>query len=223
MIGPQVQTPQKPELPPVLPPRFPVAGVLASATTYQETTAHIISAAKERRRLLVAATSVHGVTIAAAQPAFREILNAFDIVTPDGQPVRWALNLLHGTHLTDRVYGPTLMLRVCEAAAAEGLAVYFYGSTQAVLERLVTRLSSRLPSLRIAGFYSPPFGPASSDREASDGEAIRDLGAEIVFVGLGCPRQEQWAAGQRNRLVMPIVCVGAAFDFHAGLLRQAPT
>lgn len=205
-----------------LPARFPVAGVLASATTYDEVTAHVIAAARARRSLLVAATSVHGVTIAARDPAFREQLNAFDIVTPDGQPVRWGLNLLHGAGLADRVYGPTLMLRICQAAAEADLPVFFYGSTPQVLERLVAQLATRLPRLRVAGHHAPPFRSLAPAEEAADRAAILASGARIVFVGLGCPRQEGWAYRQRQELDLPIVCVGAAFDFHAGLLRQAP-
>jgi exopolysaccharide biosynthesis WecB/TagA/CpsF family protein len=182
----------------------------------------VVAAARERRSLLVAATSVHGVTLAAGDPTFREQLNAFDIVTPDGQPIRWGLNLLHGTGLSERVYGPTLMYRVCEAAAREGLGVYFCGSTEVVLERLVAQLAIRIPSLRVAGFRSPPFRPLTREEEAADAQAILDSGADIVFVGLGCPRQERWAFGQRDRLSMPILCVGAAFDFYAGTVRQAP-
>src|ERR1700736_3016393 len=125
MIQPQSGR-QPPIDEPALPPRFPVAGVFASATTYAGATASVMAAARTERSLLVAATSVHGVTIAARDATFRDQLNAFDIVTPDGQPVRWGLNLLHGAHLADRVYGPTLMMRVCEAAAEEKLGVYFY-------------------------------------------------------------------------------------------------
>jgi exopolysaccharide biosynthesis WecB/TagA/CpsF family protein len=208
---------------PVLPPRFLVAGVFASATTYDNATANVVAAARGGRSLLVAATSVHGVTIAASDPTFRDQLNAFDIVTPDGQPVRWGLNLLHGARLSDRVYGPTLMLRVCESAADNDLSVYFYGSTPAVLERLGASLAARCPGLRIAGFRSPPFRPMTPEEDAADAQAILDSGANIVFVGLGCPRQERWAFSQRERLPMPILCVGAAFDFHAGTLAQAPS
>jgi N-acetylglucosaminyldiphosphoundecaprenol N-acetyl-beta-D-mannosaminyltransferase len=214
--------PQSPKDTPALPPRFPVAGVFASATTYAEATANVIAAARSGRGLLVAATSVHGVTIAARDASFRDQLNAFDIVTPDGQPVRWGLNLLHGAHLRDRVYGPTLMLHVCESAAEHDQPVYFYGSTTAVLERLAAQLTVRCPGLRIAGFRSPPFRPMQPVEEAADAQAILESGARIVFVGLGCPRQERWAFAQRTRLPMPILCVGAAFDFHAGTLPQAP-
>jgi N-acetylglucosaminyldiphosphoundecaprenol N-acetyl-beta-D-mannosaminyltransferase len=205
-----------------LPPRYPVAGVLASATTYAEATRHIIRAARDRRSLLVAATSVHGVTVAAADAQFRKTLNEFDLVTPDGQPVRWGLNLLHNARLGDRVYGPTLMLHVCEAAASLGLSVYFYGSTEPVLAALRERLAEQIPSLRIAGAYSPPFRPTTAEEDVRSAREIANSGASIVFVGLGCPRQERWAYAQRERLSLPLVCVGAAFDFHAGLLRQAP-
>jgi N-acetylglucosaminyldiphosphoundecaprenol N-acetyl-beta-D-mannosaminyltransferase len=207
---------------PPFPRRFPVAGVLASATTYADATAHVVAAAREQRAVLVAATSVHGISLAAGDAGFRDQLNAFDIVTPDGQPVRWGLNLLHGAALAERVYGPTLMLRVCEAAADAGLAVYFYGSTAAVLERLVANLAQQLPELRVAGYASPPFRALSEDELAQDAQTIVASGAQIVFVGLGCPRQERWAFAQRQRLAMPVLCVGAAFDFHAGTLRQAP-
>jgi exopolysaccharide biosynthesis WecB/TagA/CpsF family protein len=205
-----------------LPRRYLVAGVLASATTYADTTEHIVRAARARRSLLVAATSVHGVSIAAADPRFRRVLNDFDVVTPDGQPLRWGLNLLHDTHLHDRVYGPTLMLHVCRAAASQGLGVYFYGSTPAVLRALSERLAAQIPSLRIAGWYSPPFRDTTVEEDVQVAREIANSRASIVFVGLGCPRQERWAHAQRQRLSLPLVCVGAAFDFHAGLLRQAP-
>jgi N-acetylglucosaminyldiphosphoundecaprenol N-acetyl-beta-D-mannosaminyltransferase len=199
-----------------------VAGVLASATTYDDATAHVLTAARDQRSLLLAATSVHGISIASGDAEFRAKLNAFDIVAPDGQPVRWGLNLLHGASLTDRVYGPTLTLRVCAAAAEAELPVYFYGSTPAVLERLTASLTRAIPRLCVAGFHSPPFRQTTPEEDAADAQAIAESGARIVFVGLGCPRQERWAFGQRERLAMPVLCVGAAFDFHAGTLRQAP-
>jgi exopolysaccharide biosynthesis WecB/TagA/CpsF family protein len=144
------------------------------------------------------------------------------MLTPDGQPVRWGLNLLHEIGLTDRVYGPTLMLRICEAAAADDQPIYLYGSRPAVLERLVKRLPEAVPGLKIAGFHSPPFRPLTPAEDAADIQAIKASGARILFVGLGCPRQEAWAFTHRDQLAVPIVCVGAAFDFHAGTLRQAP-
>ncbi|HEY0583980.1 MAG TPA: WecB/TagA/CpsF family glycosyltransferase [Chloroflexota bacterium] len=206
-----------------LPPRHAVADVLISATTYSEVTSAVMAAAHERRGLLVAATSVHGVVLAARNRAFREQLNAFDILTPDGQPLRWALNGLHGAHLTERVYGPTLMRSICEAAAREGRSIYLYGGRPEVLERLADRLGPMLPRLRIAGLRSPPFGTPLPVGDDGDVAAIRESGADVLFVALGCPRQEQWAFAHRHGLPLPVVCVGAAFDFHAGVLPQAPS
>jgi exopolysaccharide biosynthesis WecB/TagA/CpsF family protein len=206
----------------VFPARAAVGGVGVSLATYASATDSIVQAAQARRSALVAATSVHGVTQGAIDPDFRRVLNDFDIVTPDGQPVRWALNLLHDAALTDRVYGPTLMLRVCEAAAERGLGVYLYGSRPDVLDTLERRLRERMPALRIAGSCAPPFRALRPEEDAAQVTDILDRGSEIVFVALGCPRQERWAYAHRHQLPMPLVCVGAAFDFHAGTLRQAP-
>jgi N-acetylglucosaminyldiphosphoundecaprenol N-acetyl-beta-D-mannosaminyltransferase len=205
-----------------LAPRFPVAGVLVSRTTYADATASIIGAACEGVPLVAAATSVHGLAMGAIDPEFGAILNSFELITPDGQPIRWALNALHGAGLAERVYGPTLTRCLCEAAAQAGVSVYFYGSRPDVLERLVRRLSITVPGLRIAGYQSPPFRPLTAAEDAEETERIIASGAQLVFVGLGCPRQERWAFEHRVRLGRPLVCVGAAFDFHAGTLRQAP-
>lgn len=204
------------------PPRYPLAGVMVSGATYASATASVIRAALARRSALVAATSVHGLSMAATDDSFGRQLNSFDMLTPDGQPVRWGLNLLHGLGLRERVYGPTLMLRVCEAAARQGLPVYLYGGRPHVLHRLVERLPGLVPGVQIAGSFSPPFRALTAEEDHAATDAIRQSGARMVFVGLGCPRQEQWAYQHRSELDMPLVCVGAAFDFHAGVLRQAP-
>jgi exopolysaccharide biosynthesis WecB/TagA/CpsF family protein len=195
---------------------------MVSQTSYDDATRTILDAARDRKHLVVAATSVHGVTLAALDPEFMAILNSFDLITPDGQPVRWALNLLHGARLRERVYGPTLMRHVCEHAGQQRLGVYFYGGRAEVVERLVERLATSIPDLPIVGHRSPPFRDLTPVEDAEDVERIRASGASIVFVGLGCPRQERWAFTHRARLSVPLVCVGAAFDFHAGTLRQAP-
>jgi len=196
---------------------------MMSRCTYDDATAAVIRAAYAGAPAAVAATSVHGLTLGAIDPIFGRQLNSIDVLTPDGQPVRWAMNLLHATGLRERVYGPTLMLRICRVAALEGFPVYLYGARPDVLERLVRRLSDVIPDLRIAGYRAPPFRPLTDAEVTADIDAMRASGARIVFVGLGCPRQERWAAEHRPELNMPIVCVGAAFDFHAGVLRQAPT
>jgi N-acetylglucosaminyldiphosphoundecaprenol N-acetyl-beta-D-mannosaminyltransferase len=204
------------------PARYSVVGILVSCVTYESATRAIIAAANQQRSAVIAATSVHGLTLGVENPEFGRQLNTFEMITPDGQPVRWGLNLLHGLNLRKRVYGPELMLQVCVAAACGGIPIYLYGGRPETLERLVKRLPELAPGLQIAGYRSPPFRPLTVDEQRDDVRDIVTSGAGVLFVGLGCPRQEQWAYAQRRHLPMPIVCVGAAFDFHAGTLRQAP-
>jgi N-acetylglucosaminyldiphosphoundecaprenol N-acetyl-beta-D-mannosaminyltransferase len=141
---------------------------------------------------------------------------------PDGQPVRWALNLLHQTKLRERVYGPTLMLKVCDWAQREGLGIYLYGSTPVVLEGLKRALRDRFPKLRICGAEPSKFRRLTKDEKTELVGRIRASGALITFVGLGTPRQDIWVYEYRDALSMPTLAVGAAFDFHAGVLKQAP-
>ena len=212
-----------------LPEKLDLFGVGVSATdSYGQVVSHVIRAAHDRRPLTVSALSVHALMMAATQPEMRRSLLRADLVTTDGQPVRWAMNALHGAGLSERVCGPELMLRVCEAAALEQVPIYLYGSLPKVLRPLVANLRKRWPSLRIVGAHSsrmrekvfPPAVDEDSDRE--DVERIKLSGARLVFIGLGCPLQEMWAVAQRERLGMPALCVGAAFDFHAGLKQRAP-
>jgi len=202
--------------------RHNVLGVDVSAADYASTVAAVLAAAKERRPLGVSALAVHGVMCGVLDPALRYRLNRLDIVAPDGQPVRWALNILHKAGLADRTYGPELTLRVCAAAAKAGLCVYFYGSRPEVLELLTTRLGRRFPRLRIAGSRPSLFRRSTPAEQDAIREEIRKSGADIVFVGLGCPRQEVWVYENVEALSMPVLAVGAAFDFHAGVLPQAP-
>jgi exopolysaccharide biosynthesis WecB/TagA/CpsF family protein len=124
--------------------------------------------------------------------------------------------------LSDRVYGPTLTLKLCERAAAESLPVYFYGSRPEVLSALTLNLSRRFPGLQIAGAEPSRFRQLSPEEKLGVAETIRKSGARLVFVGLGCPRQEVWVYEYRDLLPVPVIAVGAAFDFHAGTLVQAP-
>jgi exopolysaccharide biosynthesis WecB/TagA/CpsF family protein len=149
-------------------------------------------------------------------------LNQFDLTTPDGQPVRWALAWLHKIKLPDRVYGPTLMLKVCEKAEQVGLPIFIYGSRPVVIETLEKNLKSRFPHLVISGKEPSRFRRASAQEKQEVVERIKRSQAALTFVGMGCPRQEVWIYEYRSELKMPLVAVGAAFDFHAGLLPQAP-
>jgi N-acetylglucosaminyldiphosphoundecaprenol N-acetyl-beta-D-mannosaminyltransferase len=199
-----------------------VLGVLVDAIDYEAASSKVLAAARERRPLALTALAVHGVMTGVQDKEHGARLNGFDVVTPDGQPVRWALNLLHGAGLSDRVYGPTLTLRVLEGCAAEGLPVYLYGSTAETLDRLVPALIVMFPNLKIAGFEPSKFRPAHPGEEAKIAERIRSSGARLVLVGLGCPRQEIFTFAMRSWLDIPLMAVGAAFDYHAGQLRRPP-
>ena len=199
-----------------------VLGVLVDVVDYEAATAQIMDAARERRPYAVTALAVHGVMTGVQDPPHNARLNSFDLVTPDGQPVRGALNLLYHAELADRVYGPTLTLKVVEQAAAEGLPIYLYGSTQPTLDRLVPALEGMFPALKIAGVEASKFRGSHPGEPAEIAERIKSSGARIVLVGLGCPRQEVFTYAMRPLLDMPLLAVGAAFDYHAGLLKNPP-
>lgn len=202
--------------------RVDVLGVGVDAVDYDAAVQRVIDAALERRPYRVSALAVHGVMTGVDDPEHLARLQAFDLVTPDGQPVRWAMNWLHHTDLRERVYGPDLTLAVCRAAAERGLAVYFHGSTADTLDHLVVRLPTLVPGIEIAG-SSPSTFSRSSDAELDElATRIRATGARICFVGLGCPRQEVFVYENAERLSMPCLAVGAAFDFHAGLKPEPP-
>jgi N-acetylglucosaminyldiphosphoundecaprenol N-acetyl-beta-D-mannosaminyltransferase len=151
----------------------------------------------------------------------RAVLEA--LAVPDGQPLVWALRAL-GHPGASRVYGPELMARYCERAARSGTSVYLYGGRdQGALVQLTLNLRKRYPGIRIVGGYSPPFRALTSSEEHWVIDEINRSGADVVWVGTGQPKQEKWMAEMRDRLHTPmLVGVGAAFDFHAGLVAQAP-
>lgn len=202
--------------------RHSVLGVLVDAVDYDTAVDRVLTAARDRRPLAVSALAVHGVMTGVQDPAQNALLNDLDLVTPDGQPVRWALNLLHGTDLADRVYGPELTDRVVGALADAGLPVYLYGSTPATLDRLATALREAHPGLVVAGSEPSRFRPLEPGEAERIAAGITASGARCVLVGLGCPRQEVFVAAMRPLLDLPLLAVGAAFDYHAGLLRTPP-
>jgi N-acetylglucosaminyldiphosphoundecaprenol N-acetyl-beta-D-mannosaminyltransferase len=203
--------------------KWSVLGVNISAVDYAYAVKAVIMAAEEGRPYSVSALAVHGVMTGVLDPIQNRRLNGLDLVVPDGQPVRWALRLLYGINLPDRVYGPDLTLKVLEAAATRGLSVFFYGSRSETLSRLVANVGSRYPTLLIAGTLPSRFRRLSPEEKSFVVDVIKRSGAKLVFVGLGCPRQETWAYEYRALLSIPIIAVGAAFDFHAGILPQAPS
>lgn len=202
--------------------RHNVLGVRISAVDYDAATERIVRAARRGQPLAVSALAVHGLMTGALDATQRHRLNEIDLLVPDGQPVRWALNRLHGAALPDRVYGPNLMLEVCRRAVSEQLPVFLFGGDAAMLQELSTRLRKRLPNLQIAGTRASRFRTLDATERRELIEAIRDSGAKIAFIGIGCPRQEVFIYELRKALSMPLLAVGAAFPFHAGQLPQAP-
>jgi len=199
-----------------------VLGILIDDVDYESAANVVFHAAREGHAATVSAMAVHGVMTGVLDSEHKFRLNHFDLLVPDGQPVRWALNLLHKAKIRARVYGPTLMLRICARAAADGVPVYLYGSTAATLAALNQNLMRTFPQLLIAGAEPSKFRRLATEEKLEIAGRMQRSGARIVFVGLGCPRQEAFAFEFRDLLNLPIIAVGAAFPFLAGLLPQAP-
>jgi N-acetylglucosaminyldiphosphoundecaprenol N-acetyl-beta-D-mannosaminyltransferase len=205
-----------------LPARANILGVRVSVCDYASVVEAVLAAARAQRSLLVTAADVNQIMQARADRLFAAALNTFEVITPDGQPVRWGLRWTRQARLADRVYGPTLMLRLCERAAAEGVPVALYGSRPDTLERLRRALEQHAPGLQVVAQIAGRFRPLDRLEMDADAAVLGASGARIVFVGMGCPRQEWWAFLMRPALPCAVVAVGAAFDFHAGMVAQAP-
>jgi exopolysaccharide biosynthesis WecB/TagA/CpsF family protein len=212
----KVQTPMR------WPDKKDLLGVEVSSTNYDELARICVQAARRGESGLLTFLPVHGIVTASLDQAYRYRINAFDVVAPDGQPVRWALNILHKAKLPDRVCGPTMMDKLCARAAEEGIGIYLYGSTNETLDRLSARLEDAYPAIRIVGIESPPFRDLTEKENQEACDRINASGAGFVFIGLGCPRQDVFAHYNRNRINALQLCVGAAFDFHAGNKKIAP-
>jgi N-acetylglucosaminyldiphosphoundecaprenol N-acetyl-beta-D-mannosaminyltransferase len=199
-----------------------VLGILIDAVDYEHAVEVILKAAREKQGAAVSALAVHGLMTGVLDREQKFRLNRFDLLVPDGQPVRWVLNWLYRTGLTDRVYGPNLTRRLCERAAAEGLPIYFYGSTPTILAALRRSLEREYPGIVVAGMEPSKFRRLTPAEKNKLAERVHASGASLLFVGLGCPRQEVFAYEFRDVLGIPVLAVGAAFPFLAGLAPQAP-
>ncbi|NMG11031.1 WecB/TagA/CpsF family glycosyltransferase [Brasilonema sp. UFV-L1] len=202
--------------------KYSILGINIHAVDYDFAVSTIVRAAQLKRPCSVSALAVHGVMTGFLDPVHARRLNGIDLVVPDGQPVRWALWWLYKKKLPDRVYGPNLTLRVAQAFAERGLSVYLYGSKPETLNKFAQNLMRSFPNLKIVGMEPSKFRRLKAYERIELAERIQTSGANAVFLGLGCPRQEVWAYEYRNLLNLPILAVGAAFDFHAGTLPQAP-
>lgn len=177
--------------------------------------------AHRRQSSYVCFANVHMLVESSFDAEFNEVLEQADIVAPDGLPVAVCMRLFHAAH-QGKVSGPDLMVSIFEYAARENLSVFFYGSTPEVLEQLNQRLAKDFPTLRVAGMISPPFRALTPSEDTEMVEAINRSGANIVLVGLGCPKQERWMSSHKGKISAVMLGVGAAFCFYAGTVKRAP-
>jgi N-acetylglucosaminyldiphosphoundecaprenol N-acetyl-beta-D-mannosaminyltransferase len=218
-------------IPPSSPAQAPVAepstvellGIELALTDYERTLDWIDAMVESRRRAYVIPAAVHCMMVAHEEPETWDAVQG-GLVVPDGQPLVWAMRML-GHPTASRVYGPELMARYCERAASTGTRMFLYGGrNQGALVQLALNLRRRYPGVKIVGGYSPPFRELDDEEFAAVTDEINRSGADVVWVGIGQPKQEKWMAAMRGRLDAPVLIgVGAAFDFHAGLVPQAPS
>jgi len=204
------------------PQKYNLLGVGMSRINLDSGTEAVFHAVKERRRGYVTVTGVHGVIEAQDDPEFRRILNGSLMTTPDGMPTVWC-GRAKGYHEMGRVYGPDLMWRVFGESAARGVRHFFYGGREGVADLLKQKLEDRFPGVQITGTYCPPFRPLNDKELADLQQKVREAQPDILWVGLSTPKQERFMSEYFQKLdVTLMIGVGAAFDFHAGLVAQAP-
>lgn len=202
--------------------RVDVLGVRVSAIDMAMAVDEITRWVEHGERRYVCVTGVHGVMESQRDPELARIHNESGMTTPDGMPMVWA-GRAAGAAWMERVYGPDLMLAVCARAAERGWRSYFYGGAEGVPERLADRLRERFPGLVVAGAWSPPFRPLTPEEDDEVVARINAARPDLVWVGLSTPKQERWMAAHVGRIgAAALLGVGAAFDIHAGSLRQAP-
>jgi N-acetylglucosaminyldiphosphoundecaprenol N-acetyl-beta-D-mannosaminyltransferase len=204
-----------------------IIGLPVAATTYAGAVAWILERALAGGVHAVEAANTHVAALARTDPQFGAAMCSFDLICPDGMPLVWAINSKLGgdEKLTDRVYGPTLMLETLKATNVESsdFKHFLLGGRQSTLDQLGANFEDQFPDLTIAGSHSPPFGEWPENEFEIIAEKIRGSGANLIWVGLGCPKQEYWIASNKHRLPQGVYFgIGAAFAFHAGEVRQAP-
>jgi N-acetylglucosaminyldiphosphoundecaprenol N-acetyl-beta-D-mannosaminyltransferase len=198
-----------------------VLGVEVDSISWPRAIGRILSWGDAYESRIVCLCNVHSLVTARNDPAHKNALRRADMVAPDGAPVAWMLRRL-GAGKQERISGPDLMWRCCAEAARRRLSIYLYGSSPPVLLSLEQKLRAAFPNLNIAGAYSPPFRPLSAEEDALIVRRINDSGANLVWVGLGCPKQESWMQANCGRIHAVMIGVGAAFDFHSGRVKRAP-
>ena len=199
-------------------PRYNVLGVGVSALTLAQARDLVVGVRGQLRRGYICCGTAAGLTEARANPALRKIFNESWLTTPDGMPLVWL-----GPRGVERVYGPDLMLAVCDAGRASGLTHYFLGGGEGVAGELKQKLCARFPGLAVVGTFTPPFRPLDTAELATLRADVARTRPDVIWVGLGTPKQEHFMAEQWQTLDAGVMIgVGAAFDFHLGRVRQAP-
>lgn len=198
-----------------------ILGMRVDATNYDAATDLVLGWAARNESRCVCEAPVSMVMEAFDDPVFRQCMNRADLVTPGGMPIVWLMRML-GVKRQPRVYGPELTLRLCETAAHSGLPVGFYGSTAETVRAMVRILKARYPGLPAVFVHAPPFRPLTAEEDREICARITASGCRVLFVGLGCPKQERWMDAHRGRIHAVMLGVGAAFDFIARRKPQAP-
>lgn len=199
-------------------------GLEVSSVSLAQTVEIIEEWIRSGRSTFITCTGMHGVMESRSDPELLDAHRRAGMIVPDGMPLVW-VNRYFGHRHVDRVYGPDLLLAVCERSVEPdaGFRHFFYGAAEGVAEELAQRLRARYPGLAVAGTYSPPFRPVTPEEDREIVQMIRAARPDIVWVGLSTPKQERWMAEHVDRLDGPVLIgVGAAFDFHTGRLTQAP-
>jgi N-acetylglucosaminyldiphosphoundecaprenol N-acetyl-beta-D-mannosaminyltransferase len=196
-------------------------GSLISAGSFDDFVNHVFWLTDHKESSYVCFTNVHMLMEAKQDKDFQHLLNKADIASPDGGPVSKLMKLLYGQH-QDRVPGMDLMPRLLQEAERRGKSVFFYGSTDQVLEAVVAKTRTDQPGLRVAGYYSPPFRKLTHIEDTAITNMINDSGADIVFVALGCPKQERWMADHKGQVKACMLGVGQAYMTYAGLEKRLP-
>lgn len=199
----------------------PVLGARISVLGWDQAIAQLLDWGGRRAMRYICLCNVHSVVTSSRNPQFRSVINNADLAAPDGAPVAWAVGRLAGLR-QERINGPDLMERYMAAAQECGQSIYLYGGSEATLAALQRAIRLRYPRLLVAGAHAPPFRALSAEEDQAAVDAINRSGANMVFVGLGCPKQELWMGAHCGRIAAPMAGVGAAFDYHAGLLKRAP-
>jgi N-acetylglucosaminyldiphosphoundecaprenol N-acetyl-beta-D-mannosaminyltransferase len=199
-----------------------ILGCRVDATSHDQVCEHIAKWVGDGKSHYVSATGVHGIIESCDKAAFRETLRKADLVVPDGMPVVWCLRRV-GFKNQKRVYGPDLMLHVLEEGAKRGWRIGLYGAKESTLELLKERMEARFPSLNIVYSFSPPYRALSAEETSQIRTDIGEADVQVLFVGLGAPKQDIWIENQLDHIACTMLAVGAAFDFHAGTLKKAPS